>query len=420
MKLIKNNVTSIRNFLTRGNTLKFFQITSEIAASFVPYIEKPSFINGANTIFSIGKSLSSYSEVWADEYFESSEWTILFKRDFSSIIIPQLQKFECTTIKASNESSQIKISKVNGIEIGWIHRQKFQYDTEIYVKDVGDYDRAKQIITDILWKEFGGNSIVIRKKKSSEALYNAPRTSFDIDDNVVALPSQKAAEISATLQKYCKKNINRSIMLYGPPGTGKSTMARKVIADLNMRSLRIRVEDISDFSNSILKDAISLFKPDAIILDDFDRVENQSSLFEMLEYFEKTVKVIFATVNDKSRLDVALLRPGRFDELILIDRLDDEVVKKVLGDYQDAFQQVKNWPIIFIEEYVKRRRVLSKAETEKSIAELATRVRDFYNTSDDINVNAVAKSLKKKGAIKKAASEDDPIVDLEDLDQNAF
>jgi GTPase SAR1 family protein len=406
MKLIKNNVTSIRNFLTRGNTLRFFQITSEVATSFIPFMEKPSIINGANTIFSIGKALSTHSEVWADEYFEASEWTMLFKRDFSSIIIPHLLKFDCTTIKASNESSQIKISKVDGIEIGWIHRQKMQYDTEVYVKDIADYDRAKQLITNILWKEFGGNSIVIRKKKSSEASYNIPRTSFDIDDNVVALPSKKAEEISTTLKKYCEKKINRSIMLYGPPGTGKSTMARKVIADLNMRSLRIRVEDISDFSNSVLKDAISLFKPDAIILDDFDRVDNQSSLFEMLEFFEKTVKVIFATVNEKQRLDIALLRPGRFDELILIDRLDDEVVKKVLGEYQDAFQKVKDWPIIFIEEYVKRRKVLSKEEAEKSIVELAVRVRDFYNVSDDININVVTKSLKKKNHPKKGNDDD--------------
>jgi hypothetical protein len=92
-----------------------------------------------------------------------------------------------------------------------------------------------------------------------------------------------------------------------------------------------------------------------------------------------------------------------------------------LGEYQDAFQQVKNWPIIFIEEYVKRRRVLTKTETEKSIAELATRVKDFYNTPDDINVGAVAKSLKRRAANKKSSPlEEDTPEGFEELDQNAF
>jgi DNA replication protein DnaC len=393
MKNVINSLTSIRNILTQGNTLKFFQVAAEVASATNAYIEKPTIMNGVSTLLSIGKSFSFHSELWADEYFDMGGWDILFKRDFSSLIIPLLQKFDVSVLKTTNELVYIKLCKFQNIEIGWQHRQKNEYDTDIFIKADCDYDKAKKIITDLLWSKFKQNSIVMRKRTDQTAIYGF-KVSFDIDNNVVALPSIKASEISNTLKKYTSLKIHRSLMLYGPPGTGKSTMARKIINDLNMKSLRIRVEDISSYSNSTLQDAISLFKPDAIILDDFDRVENQISLFEMLEFFERSVRVIIATVNDRNRLDPALLRPGRFDELISIDRLDDDVIKKVLGKFVDKFDLVKDWPIIFIEEYVKRRLVLSEQEAEESIVELADRANSFYDYSDSFVQNVIKSKTK--------------------------
>ena len=71
--------------------------------------------------------------------------------------------------------------------------------------------------------------------------------------------------------------------------------------------------------------------PVAVILDDFDRAHNQDEMLEVLEYFQQRVKLVIATVNDKKQIDQAILRPGRFDELISVKNLDTEVVLNVLG-----------------------------------------------------------------------------------------
>lgn len=381
----KQNLSNVRNLLIGNNSVRFFQIASDVISATAPFIERPTIMNGANAIFNIGKSISTNSDIFPEEYYEDNGYIKIFGVDFAPIIIPHLQKHVINTIKTASEFTYIQISKIEDVEFAYSIRQKLHNSTNIYVKFDSDIHKAKKMISDLIWSDFKSNSVVVKRRKNSTDEIYVSQVSFDIDENIVALPSKKATEIANTIKLYLKAGYNRSIMLYGPPGTGKSTIARKVISDLNMRSLRLRVEDIPDFSNSTLKETINIFKPDAIILDDFDRVDMQNSLFEMLEQFERSVKVIFATVNDKSKLDPALLRPGRFDELIAINRLDDEVVKKVLGSYDDAFEVVKNWPIIYIEEYVKRRKVLSKELAEKALKDLQQRVHTFYHDDEESN-----------------------------------
>jgi hypothetical protein len=153
-----------------------------------------------------------------------------------------------------------------------------------------------------------------------------------------------------------------------------------------MKSFRIRVEDISHIDTTSVYEAINIFEPDAVILDDFDRASSQSSLLETLEYFQRHVKLVIATVNNKKRLDDAILRPGRFDELVNVKTLDDDAINAVLGnEYKDSFELVKTWPIAFIQEYVKRRRFMNPVEAESSVKELAHRVKQLasYDEEDE-------------------------------------
>jgi glycerol-3-phosphate cytidylyltransferase-like family protein len=164
-------------------------------------------------------------------------------------------------------------------------------------------------------------------------------------------------------------------------------MAREVVRRLGLRSLRIRVEDVGTLDNNSILQALLILKPDVVILDDFDRNSSQSHLFEALENLQKNVKIVLATVNERNRLDEALLRPGRFDEMICVDRLDEEVVRLVLGpDCQDSFEQVKDWPIAFINEFAKRRLFLSPTEAKSSMDELIKRVARVRakHTTDDL------------------------------------
>jgi hypothetical protein len=69
--------------------------------------------------------------------------------------------------------------------------------------------------------------------------------------------------------------------------------------------------------------------------------------------------------------------------------MDEDVVKSVLGsEHEDAYETVKEWPIAFIQEYVKRRRFMSQEEASNSIVELAKLVKrlDSYSRDDELNI----------------------------------
>jgi hypothetical protein len=64
--------------------------------------------------------------------------------------------------------------------------------------------------------------------------------------------------------------------------------------------------------------------------------------------------------------------------------MDDDVVKAVLGDkHSFAYDTVKDWPIAFIQEYVKRLRFMSPEEATASVKELAQRVKRLSKYDDE-------------------------------------
>jgi hypothetical protein len=70
--------------------------------------------------------------------------------------------------------------------------------------------------------------------------------------------------------------------------------------------------------------------------------------------------------------------------MVYVKRLDDYVIRSVLGEYADeAYDTVKYWPVVFIEEYVIRRRFMSANETAASIRELQKRVDALKKYEDD-------------------------------------
>lgn len=165
--------------------------------------------------------------------------------------------------------------------------------------------------------------------------------------------------------------------------SGKSTITRTICESLKLRSLRIRVEDIANLGNEPVSEMISVFEPDVIIFDDLDRATSQASLFEMLELLHHKVKFVFATVNHINELQEELKRPGRFDEIIPVIKLDESAVRKILGDYVDVFELVKDWPVAFIKEYIVRRKILGAEAALESVKELKKRVKDLMKKYDD-------------------------------------
>ncbi|NBW09555.1 MAG: AAA family ATPase [Caulobacteraceae bacterium] len=371
----------MRDFFNIGKVKRVFRLGTELFSAAQPFIEKQTPLNAVKSLFMVGKVIVDDLEVWPDDYFDVN-WEPPYNQEFNKLVLRALEKKPCRVMKTSDESSVIHIIQLEDVKFGYVLNTKNDYVDRIFV-EIDKIKKAKELIKRELWGLMREDNVVLRSSKKSKSDYDTGSITLEPDDAFKSMPSKRSTEYSAYLKRCIDAGVSRSVLLYGPPGTGKSTMARTIVNALGMRSFRIRVEDIGHIDTSSVFEAINIFEPDAIILDDFDRSSDQTSLLETLEFFQNHVKLVIATVNNKSRLDDAILRPGRFDELLQIKQMDDDVVKAVLGDNAESFEIVKDWPIAFIQEYVKRRRFMDEAEAQESVKELAARVKKLNKYDDD-------------------------------------
>jgi ATPase family associated with various cellular activities (AAA) len=372
-RMTDTTIDVVRDFFNVGKVKRIFRVGSEIFGAATSFVENPTPLNAVKAAFLIGKVVVDDLEVWPDDYFNET-WESPYPHDFNKIILRALANKPYKMIRTSDESTVIYMIHIEDVRFGYVTNLKTNYVERIYV-EADKVEKAKKIIKGELWRLMKDDNIVLRHVRHPNKNEEGS-ISLDVDDAFRPMPSKRAEEYAVYLKKCIEAGVSRSVMLYGPPGTGKSTMARTIVDNLGMKSFRIRVEDIGRIESSTVFEAISIFEPDSVILDDFDRSGEQAALLETLEFFQRHVKLVIATVNDKSRLDNAILRPGRFDELMQVKQMDNDVVRAVLGtEHNDAYDTVKDWPIAFIHEYVKRLRFMTPGEAQESIKELAARVK---------------------------------------------
>jgi hypothetical protein len=386
----------VRRALGVSHVKRAFALGTELFGAATPFLDKPTWWNAAKSVFAMGKVMVEDVEVFSDDYFGGDEWAEPYTADFNQTLLHVLQKFPYERIKTAEDNTFVRLVNLpNGIRVGWTYTGKYQLVDRIFVK-TEHVDAAREFIKKLLWDQFKSKSLVMRKNNRVVMSGDEARVIFEVDNAFESKLSQRATDYAEYLKKPLTAGVPRSVMFYGPPGTGKSTLARTIVELMNLRSFRIRIADLGGLDNSTLFEAINIFEPDAVILDDFDRASGQAQLLETLEFFQQRVKLVIVTVNNRSELDEALLRPGRIDELLLIDKMDDEVVKHVLGDYVDGFDVVKDWPIAFIVEYVIRRTYLTAEEAAASVSELTNRAERLSSYRDESDMKRMTKLLQKK------------------------
>jgi cell division protease FtsH len=149
--------------------------------------------------------------------------------------------------------------------------------------------------------------------------------------------------------------VPRGVLLAGPPGTGKTLLARAVAGESGVPFYSISAaEFIEMFVGLGAARVRDLFKdakksaPTIVFIDEIDAVgrargaglgggndEREQTLNQLLsemDGFERTdLVVVIAATNRPDVLDPALLRPGRFDRRILVDRPELAARKAILG-----------------------------------------------------------------------------------------
>ncbi len=206
----------------------------------------------------------------------------------------------------------------------------------------------------------GGGGRVMQFGRSRHKTVNKdqPKTTFadvaGVDEAIEELEEVKEyLQAPAKFQAMGAK-IPRGVLLFGPPGTGKTLLARAVAGEAGVPFFSISGSDFVEMFVGVgaarVRDLFEQAKasaPAIVFIDEIDAVgrhrgaglggghdEREQTLNQLLVemdgFDQRSTVILMAATNRPDILDPALLRPGRFDRQVVIDRPDLEGRKAIL------------------------------------------------------------------------------------------
>ncbi len=207
----------------------------------------------------------------------------------------------------------------------------------------------------------GGGSKVMSfgKSRAKRMAVDQPKITFKdvagVDEAVEELEEIKDFLENPKRFQSLGARIPKGVLLFGPPGTGKTLLARAVAGEAGVPFFSISGSDFVEMFVGVgasrvrdLFDQAKQNQPCIIFIDEIDAVgrhrgaglggghdEREQTLNQLLvemDGFEANESIIImAATNRPDILDPALLRPGRFDRQIVVDRPDREGRRAILA-----------------------------------------------------------------------------------------
>ena len=196
------------------------------------------------------------------------------------------------------------------------------------------------------------------KAKAKQLSEEMPKVTFadvaGIDEAVEELDEIKEFLSNPAKFQAMGAKIPRGVLLVGPPGTGKTLLARAVAGEAGVPFFGISGSDFVEMfvgvGASRVRDLFAQAKksaPALVFIDEIDAAGRQRGtglgggndereqtlnqlLVEMDGFEQNEAIIVIAATNRADILDPALLRPGRFDRQVVVDRPDLNGRKKIL------------------------------------------------------------------------------------------
>ncbi len=212
----------------------------------------------------------------------------------------------------------------------------------------------------IMRRTQGGGSKVMNfgKSRARQVSVDAPKVTFadvaGVDEAIEELEEIKEFLENPRKFQQLGARIPKGVLLYGPPGTGKTLLARAVAGEAGVPFFSISGSDFVEMfvgvGASRVRDLFTQAKqnsPCIIFVDELDAVGRQRGagfgggndereqtlnqlLVEMDGFEMKDNVILIAATNRPDILDPALLRPGRFDRQVVVDRPDRDGRRQIL------------------------------------------------------------------------------------------
>jgi cell division protease FtsH len=242
----------------------------------------------------------------------------------------------------------------------------------------------------------GSQALSFGRSRAKLLTENRPKVTF-ADVAGVDEAKQELGEVVEFL-KYPKKfqqlgaRIPKGLLLLGPPGSGKTLLARAIAGEAGVPFFSISGSDFVEMfvgvGASRVRDLFEQAKKSApciVFIDEIDAVGRQRGaglggghdereqtlnqlLVEMDGFDVNTGVILIAATNRPDVLDPALLRPGRFDRQVVVDRAD------VVGRAQILAVHARNKPLapdVRLEVLARRTPGFSGADLENLLNEAA-------------------------------------------------
>src|ERR1700740_3420518 len=300
---------------------------------------------------------------------------------YQTLVSSELPKGEVAGVEFKNKGKALEVKYKNKetAEFGYIDQAApelirelrtdgVQYNVES-AKSSAILSRVTYIIPFVLFFGFwiflmnqvqGGGSKVMSfgKSRAKRLSADSPKITFrdvaGVDEAVEELHEIKEFLENPKKFQALGARIPTGVLLYGPPGTGKTLLARAVAGEAGVPFFSISGSDFVEMfvgvGASRVRDLFEQAKqnsPCIIFMDEIDAVgrhrgaglggghdEREQTLNQLLvemDGFEmKDNIILIAATNRPDILDPPLLRPGRFDRQIVVDRPDRKGRAKIL------------------------------------------------------------------------------------------
>jgi len=306
------------------------------------------------------------------------------KHSYQTLVSSELPKGEVKSVELKNKGKilEVKLNSKGGnesYEVGYIDNAAPELLKELKTAGVSYNVESEKsnallsllvyILPFLLFLGFwmflmnqvqGGGSKVMSfgKSRAKRMSADSPKITFrdvaGVDEAVEELHEIKEFLENPKKFQALGARIPTGVLLYGPPGTGKTLLARAVAGEAGVPFFSISGSDFVEMfvgvGASRVRDLFEQAKqnsPCIIFMDEIDAVgrhrgagmggghdEREQTLNQLLvemDGFEAKDNIIMiAATNRPDILDPALLRPGRFDRQIAVDRPDRKGRAKIL------------------------------------------------------------------------------------------
>jgi cell division protease FtsH len=287
------------------------------------------------------------------------------------------------------------------------------------------------LLWSFLFRKMGAGGSLMQFGKSKAKVYIEKKTGVTFADvEGIDEAEEELAEVVEFLrtpQKYQRLGgrIPKGVLLIGPPGTGKTLLARAVAGEAGVPFFSISgsdfVEMIVGVGAARVRDLFAQAvqrAPSIIFIDELDalgkargmnllsshdeREQTLNQLLAEMDGFDPNQGVIImAATNRPEILDAALLRPGRFDRQVLVDRPDVKGRERILRLHA---RKIKLSPSVDLAQIAAKTPGFVGADLANIINEAALlaarRGKDAVETTDfDEAIERVIAGLQKKNRV---------------------